>query len=144
MGGGSGEFTDEAFEAHLATMTPVRRDTTILGAIPGNGTYHTPEGWRVFRWQPKNPGVWLLHCHITGHMLLGLQTQIVVGTNKDLPPLPPDYRGAYLSKGQTAAMGDDAHIQGFIPYFISPNLPNATGDAAKKKRFWNRALKLWS
>ena len=25
-------------------MTPIRRDTTILGAIPGNGTYHDPEG----------------------------------------------------------------------------------------------------
>jgi len=38
VGGGSGAFTDEACEAHLATMTPVRRDTTILGAMPGNGS----------------------------------------------------------------------------------------------------------
>jgi hypothetical protein len=25
-------------------MTPVKRDTTILGAMPGNGSYHDPEG----------------------------------------------------------------------------------------------------
>ena len=141
MGGGSGAFTDEAWEAHLATMTPLRRDTTILGAIPGNGSYHDPEGWRVFRWQPKNPGVWMLHCHITGHMMLGLQTQIVVGTNEDLPPLADDYKGAYLSPGQTAAMGDITDLKDFIPYFISPNLPNIT-DAKLKRSWWNRAL--WS
>jgi Multicopper oxidase len=44
LGAGSGPFTDEAFEAHLATMTPVRRDVTILGALPGTGTLDTPEG----------------------------------------------------------------------------------------------------
>jgi hypothetical protein len=84
----------------------------------------TVSGWRVFRWQPKNPGVWLFHCHITGHMMLGLQTQIVVGTNKDLPPLPKDYRGAYLSPGQTAAMGSHANQTDFIPYFITSTSPD--------------------
>ena len=44
MGGGSGPFTEEAWEAHLATMTPIKRDTTVLGADPGNGTVGTPEG----------------------------------------------------------------------------------------------------
>jgi hypothetical protein len=138
MGAGSGAFTDEAFEAHLATMTPCRRDTTILGALPGNGTLHTPEGslllypaspqklisvgWRVLRWQPLNPGVWMLHCHITGHMMMGLQTQIVVGTNQDLPPLPAEYKGAYLSKGQVLAMG--SNDSDFIPYFITQQNPN--------------------
>ena len=64
----------------------------------------------------------MLHCHITGHMILGLQTQLVVGTNEDLPPLPEDYKGAYLSYGQTAAMGD--HGKDFIPYFITQSSPN--------------------
>jgi L-ascorbate oxidase len=137
MGGGSGAFSDEVWEAHLATMTPIRRDTTVLGAIPGNGTvYRTPEGdffvvvltlgWRVFRWQPQNPGVWMLHCHIAGHMMLGLQTQIVVGTNADLPTLPEDYKGTYLSPGQTAAMGNNGTESDFIPYFISPSSPVPT------------------
>jgi hypothetical protein len=44
MGGGTGNFTDKAWQAHLATMTPVRRDTTILDALPGNGPHLTPEG----------------------------------------------------------------------------------------------------
>jgi len=42
MGGGQGEYTYEAWQEHLATITPVRRDTTVLGA--GNATYYTPIG----------------------------------------------------------------------------------------------------
>jgi hypothetical protein len=150
MGGGSGAFSDEVWEAHLATMTPCRRDTTILNAIPGNGTLHDPEGnpsplppishsnscigWRVIRWQPLNPGVWMLHCHITGHMMLGLQTQIVVGTNEDLPPLPSEYRGSYLSKGQVLAMGSSTNSSDFIPYFITQNNPNPVAGNKKERR----------
>jgi len=55
--------------------------------------------------------------------MLGLQTQVVVGTNNDLPPLPPDYRGAYLTYGQTAAMGSHGNESDFIPYFITQDSP---------------------
>jgi hypothetical protein len=68
----------------------------------------------------------MLHCHITGHMMLGLQTMVVVGTNEDLPPLPADYQGAYLTYGQTGAMGDHDNETDFIPYFITPNDPSPT------------------
>jgi len=76
----------------------------------------------------------MLHCHIAGHMVLGLQTMVVVGTNKDLPPLPPDYQGAYLSKGQWLAMGTHDNETDFIPYFLTANSPPPTSIA---KRWWN-------
>ena len=76
----------------------------------------------------------MLHCHITGHMMLGLQTHVVVGTNNDLPPLPEDYRGAYLSYGQTAVMCGQGDEKDFIPYFITPSSPDPT---AASKRWWN-------
>ena len=79
----------------------------------------------------------MLHCHITGHMMLGLQTMIVVGTNEDLPPLPDDYKGAYLSYGQTGAMGDHDNEVDFIPYFITPTSPDPT---TVGKRWWNPFL----
>jgi L-ascorbate oxidase len=65
MGGGSGAFSEEAYQAILDTVVPVRRDTTLLSAIPnGGGTTGASQGWRVFRWQPKNPGVWMLHWYL--------------------------------------------------------------------------------
>lgn len=140
MGCGTGEFSEEGFQEHLATMVPCRRDTTILGAMGGNGSFRTPKGWRVIRWQPLNPGVWMFHCHITSHMMLGLQTQIVVGTNSDLPPLPADYQGAYLSEGQVLAMGSSTRQSDFIPYFVTPYEPDpVSGSPPSKLRERQRA-----
>jgi L-ascorbate oxidase len=62
MGGGSGEFTDEKYEELLGTIDPIRRDTTLLSAVPATrGTTGTPQGWRVWRWQALSRGVWMLH-----------------------------------------------------------------------------------
>lgn len=66
--------------------------------------------------------------------MLGLQTMVVVGTKYDLPPLPDDYKVAFLSYGQTAAMGDHDNEVDFIPYFITPTSPDPT---AVRKRWWN-------
>jgi len=65
-------------------------------------------------------------------MILGLQTQIVVGTNADLPPLPEDYQGAYLSYGQVAAMGVMGNETDYIPYFITPSSPVPTWSNEKR------------
>jgi L-ascorbate oxidase len=62
MGGGAGEFTEEAYEELLSQVDPIRRDTTILTGIPTTrGATTNPQGWRVFRWQAKSPGSWMLH-----------------------------------------------------------------------------------
>jgi len=44
MGNGPGGFTDDAFQEHLASITPVKRDTTVIMSDPGNGTLGDPEG----------------------------------------------------------------------------------------------------
>jgi hypothetical protein len=63
----------------------------------------------------------LIASHIIGHMLLGLQTMVVVGESSQLPPLPDAYKSAYLSPGQAGAMGNVNNDTQFIPYFISVN-----------------------
>lgn len=30
-------------------------------------------GWGVLRFVADNPGMWLVHCHVTSHMILGKQ-----------------------------------------------------------------------
>lgn len=73
----------------------------------------------------------LTFSHIVGHMLLGLQTMITVGTNADLPPLPAAYQSAYLTPGQAGAMGNVNNDTVFIPYFITVNSTDPNWDNAK-------------
>ena len=62
MGGGAGEFSEEAYQELMATVDPIRRDTTLLSGIPSSrGTTGNPQGWRVWRWQASARGVWMLH-----------------------------------------------------------------------------------
>ena len=145
MGGGSGEFSEEAYEELLATVDPIRRDTTLLSGLPSTrGSNGNPQGFRVWRWQASSRGVWMLHwyftststrltiSHIIGHMLLGLQTMVVVGKSDQLPALPPAYQGAYLSPGQAGAMGNVNNDTKFIPYFISNSSTDPTWENARK------------
>jgi hypothetical protein len=70
--------------------------------------------------------------HIVGHMLLGLQTMVVVGKSDQLPALPSAYEGAYLSAGQAGAMGNVNNDTKFIPYFISNSSTDPTWENSRK------------
>ncbi|KAK0714212.1 multicopper oxidase-domain-containing protein [Apiosordaria backusii] len=48
---------------------PPRRDTVM---VPGNG------GYVAVAFKPDNPGVWLVHCHISWHASSGLALQMVI------------------------------------------------------------------
>lgn len=62
MGGGDGQFSDEAYQELLNTVDPVRRDTTLLSALPSTrGSNGNPQGFRVWRWEAKAKGAWMLH-----------------------------------------------------------------------------------
>ncbi|KAJ1932486.1 hypothetical protein GGF37_007037 [Kickxella alabastrina] len=50
-----------------ALDTPVKRDTVIVRG----GQY------AVLRFRADNPGVWLFHCHIDFHIMLGLQMTFI-------------------------------------------------------------------
>lgn len=73
-----GNFSYEALAQTLAnrTGTPFRRDTSV--AYPGPGASYigqkvpagTPGGWRLLRIKVTDPGLWLVHCHITMHQIM--------------------------------------------------------------------------
>ncbi|OAL35377.1 hypothetical protein AYO20_05428 [Fonsecaea nubica] len=94
MGSGPGEYSPEAhaalLESHSADNVPYpgsRRDTTMLYKY----TLQSPEpgqvnGWRVWRIRitERNVGVWMMHCHILQHIVMGQQTVWVFGTPEEI------------------------------------------------------------
>lgn len=102
LGSGNGTYNQTLNEAKWANATgsPVKRDTTVLhryGMTTGNGTV---QGWRAWRLNVTEPGVWMIHCHILQHMLMGMQTVWVMGNESEvLGKVPkPDVEG-YLAYG---------------------------------------------
>lgn len=47
----------------------------------------------ICKTQADNPGMWLFHCHVTAHMILGMGVVFQVGESSDLPPLPSTFTG---------------------------------------------------
>ncbi|KAF6203776.1 hypothetical protein GE061_002111 [Apolygus lucorum] len=60
---------------------PPLKDTI---AVPNNG-------YVVFRFRADNPGYWLFHCHFLFHIVIGMNLILHVGTQADLPPIPPNF-----------------------------------------------------
>ncbi|CAG9807488.1 unnamed protein product [Chironomus riparius] len=66
---------------HRQFDLPPMKDTI---AVPNNG-------YVVFRFRADNPGVWMMHCHFLFHITIGMNLLIHVGTQADLPPVPPNF-----------------------------------------------------
>nr|XP_022900258.1 laccase [Onthophagus taurus] len=66
---------------HRQYNLPPFKDTV---AIPNNG-------YVVLRFRADNPGFWLFHCHFLFHIAIGMNLVLQVGTNADLPPVPPGF-----------------------------------------------------
>ncbi|XP_037922319.1 oxidoreductase OpS5 isoform X2 [Hermetia illucens] len=60
---------------------PPQKDTI---AVPNNG-------YVVLRFRADNPGYWLMHCHFLFHTVIGMNFIVHIGTQADLPPVPPDF-----------------------------------------------------
>ncbi|XP_070502911.1 uncharacterized protein [Chironomus tepperi] len=60
---------------------PPLKDTI---AVPNNG-------YVILRFKADNPGVWMMHCHFLFHITIGMNLLIHVGTQSDLPPVPPNF-----------------------------------------------------
>lgn len=91
IGSGTGDFTwasvDEAVKAVPAQFNlanPMRRDT-ITTVVARDKT-----SWVVVRYQVTNPGAWLLHCHISNHMMGGMIMVLLDGVDK-WPTVPDEY-----------------------------------------------------
>ncbi|KAK2599029.1 hypothetical protein QQS21_005495 [Conoideocrella luteorostrata] len=91
IGSGSGPFkwksVDDAMEEipeSFNLVNPPRRDTFV--SLPSA----TEVNWIVVRYHVRNPGAWLLHCHISNHMMGGMTMVILDGLDA-WPKIPPEY-----------------------------------------------------
>lgn len=109
LGSGNGTYDAEANNAKLDEMyresgwTPATRDTTMQYRYAVKGVPMTVAGWRAWRVRVTHPGVWMLHCHIIPHAIMGMQTSWVFGDADDImaqAPLP--YVAGYLDFGGSA------------------------------------------
>jgi iron transport multicopper oxidase len=80
--------------------TPMRRDTIAVN----------PNSYVVIRFQAENPGVWLFHCHIEWHVIMGLVATIIEA--------PEELRGLQIPSDSQAACA----LQGM------PTAGNAAGN----------------
>lgn len=94
LGSGPGVYSAAAhqalLESHSVNGRPwsgSRRDTTLLYKYqlqsPNPGEVN---GWRVWRLRvtEENVGVWMMHCHILQHMIMGQQLVWVFGTPDEI------------------------------------------------------------
>ncbi|RMZ67932.1 L-ascorbate oxidase [Pyrenophora seminiperda CCB06] len=105
-GSGNGTYDPVENERKLANYNPVKRDTTNLYRYATKGVAGQVASWRVWRIRVEDAGVWMLHCHILQHMIMGMQSVWIMGDYEDIAKIP--YRGAegYLTFGGTAYGGD--------------------------------------
>ncbi|KAF2724415.1 multicopper oxidase [Polychaeton citri CBS 116435] len=71
IGSGNGTYDQAANEERLKTYNPVLRDTTNLYKFASATDAGNEEGWRAWRLRVEDAGVWMVHCHILQHMVMG-------------------------------------------------------------------------
>ncbi|KKY17919.1 putative l-ascorbate oxidase [Phaeomoniella chlamydospora] len=98
LGSGNGTYDPVSNEERFKTYTPVLRDTTMLYRYAASGSPNTTAGWRAWRVQVDNPGVWMMHCHILAHMTMGMSTIWSFGDVDDIRKAAVDDQG-YLPNG---------------------------------------------
>ncbi|EKD16466.1 hypothetical protein MBM_04935 [Drepanopeziza brunnea f. sp. 'multigermtubi' MB_m1] len=105
LGMGDGAYDQAANEAKWAAAaargaSPIRRDTSMVRRYSNRAPKDSPAGWRAWRLRVTQPGVWMLHCHILPHMVMGMQTVWVHGNRSEVlrDVQDPDVQG-YLKYG---------------------------------------------
>ncbi|KAK9374435.1 Cupredoxin [Lipomyces chichibuensis] len=102
IGSGNGTYNVSENEKRLKGTEPVRRDTTMLYKYNQTTTPGAHEGWRAWRLRVTDAGVWMIHCHILQHMIMGMQTVWVFGDREDIRSLPYESVQGYLTYGGDA------------------------------------------
>lgn len=74
LGSGNGTYDPIANEEKIKGLSLSRRDTTMLYKYAEHTTPGSDMGWRAWRLNVTEPGVWMIHCHILQHMVMGMQT----------------------------------------------------------------------
>ncbi|GAB7353343.1 hypothetical protein MBLNU459_g3831t2 [Dothideomycetes sp. NU459] len=99
LGSGNGTYDPIANEANIAGKNLAKRDTTMLYKYGEKTVPGTDMGWRAWRVRVTEPGVWMIHCHILQHMIMGMQTVWIMGNESDIMKDVPL-----------------AHVQGYLDY----------------------------
>ncbi|KAF2117913.1 Cupredoxin [Lophiotrema nucula] len=109
LGSGNGTYNATANNAKLDALyiesgwTPATRDTTMQYRYAASGVPNTTAGWRAWRVNVSEPGVWMMHCHIVAHRIMGMQTAWVFGNASEITGrVPEPYVAGYLDYGGSA------------------------------------------
>jgi L-ascorbate oxidase len=109
LGSGNGTYNATANNAKLDTLyeesgwTPALRDTTLQYRYASSGVPNTTAGWRAWRVVVSEPGVWMMHCHVVAHRIMGMQTAWVFGNASEITGrVPEPYISGYLDYGGSA------------------------------------------
>jgi L-ascorbate oxidase len=109
LGSGNGTYNATANNEKLETLyeesrwTPALRDTTMQYRYASSGVPNTTAGWRAWRLVVSEPGVWMMHCHILAHLIMGMQTAWVFGNAEEITGrVPQPYIAGYLDFGGSA------------------------------------------
>lgn len=109
LGSGNGTYDATENNAKLDALfekdgwTPALRDTTMQYRYAEKGVPYTTAGWRAWRVNVSEPGVWMMHCHIFAHRIMGMQTAWVFGNAEQIMgKAPVPYVQGYLDYGGSA------------------------------------------
>ncbi|OHE98212.1 L-ascorbate oxidase [Colletotrichum orchidophilum] len=99
LGSGNGTYDPFENEKRLKNYNPVKRDTTNLYRYGPKTRSGGESGWRAWRLRVEDAGVWMIHCHILQHMVMGMQSVWVMGDYQDITGIPPVDAAGYLQYG---------------------------------------------
>jgi hypothetical protein len=73
-------------------------------------------GWRGWRLRVEDAGVWMIHCHILQHMIMGMQTVWVMGDYEQVARIPHYDAAGYLQFGGNA-YGNESFAPSYVHQF---------------------------
>ncbi|KAK3375863.1 multicopper oxidase-domain-containing protein [Lasiosphaeria ovina] len=122
IGSGEGQYDADANNAKLSSLgyTPMLRDTTMLYRYADTVNPGAVAGWRAWRIRVKDAGVWMVHCHILAHMMMGMQSVWVVGDAADIQKIPTELSAGYFTYGGNV-YGNTTYHPSVYQYFNGTN-----------------------
>jgi len=108
---GKGDYTGQG---RNFPAVPPKRDTLAVNA----------NSYGVVRFQAENPGVWLFHCHIEWHVIMGLSATIIEAPQELAGlPIPADALAACSAQGIPTAGNAAGNTQNLTDLTGANNVP---------------------
>jgi L-ascorbate oxidase len=116
IGSGNGTYNWTDNEERLKGYNPVMRDTTNLYRYGVKTNAGIDAGWRGWRLRVEYAGVWMVHCHILQHMIMGMQAVWVMGDYEQITAIPLDDAEGYMTWGGNVN-GNDTYDPTVVHFF---------------------------